>query len=59
MEQRVLAAERRLAHAGETAQRLDRARADLERSLAEARLLAEAAGEAKELVDWLRGLVPR
>ena len=59
MNERVLAAERRLAQAGETAQRLDQARGRLERSLAEARLLAEAAGEAMELVDRLRGLVPR
>jgi signal transduction histidine kinase len=59
MTERLAATELRLAHAGETAQRLDRARSDLQESLAEARLLADAAGEAKDLVDRLRGVVPR
>jgi hypothetical protein len=47
--------ERRLAQAGETAQRLDRARARLEQSLAAARALAAAAAEAKGLADQARG----
>jgi hypothetical protein len=56
---RIETTERRLALAGETAARLDRARAELERSLATARVLADAASEAKDLVDRLPGFVPR
>jgi hypothetical protein len=59
MTQRFAVTEQRLAHAGETAQRLDRARTELEQSLATARVLADAAGEAKDLVDRLRGFAPR
>ena len=57
--QRVAAMERRLAHANEQAERLDRARAELQDALATARALSDAAGEAKALVDRVRGVVPR
>jgi L-alanine-DL-glutamate epimerase-like enolase superfamily enzyme len=57
--ERLETTERRLAAAGATAVRLDGARASLERSLAQARVLADAAGEARVLVDQVRGFAPR
>jgi len=49
--------ERRMARASATGERLDGAMAELNRSLAKARVLTGAAGETKELVDRMRGLV--
>lgn len=56
---RLEAAEERLGRAGDVAQRLDRARAQLEDSLATAAVLVAAAGEARHLAARLRGVVPR
>jgi len=55
---RLEALERRIEHASETAERLDRAMVDLKRTLAKAQVLVSAAGEAKDLVDRVRSVVP-
>ena len=54
---RLEALERRLDHAAATAERLDSPMAELKRSFAKAQVLMGAAGEAKALVDGLRGAV--
>jgi hypothetical protein len=59
MNERLNLVEQRLAEAGATAARLDAARAALNRSLAEARVLADAAGEAGDLITRIRSYVPR
>jgi hypothetical protein len=51
--------ERRLERATASAERLDHAMVELNRTVAKARVLAGAAGEAKDLVDSLRGAVGR
>jgi hypothetical protein len=56
---RVTGAERRLATAGETAARLDRARGELQDSLATAAVLNAAFGEARAVVGQVTGLMPR
>ena len=56
---RITGIERRLSTAGETAARLDRARADLQDSLATAAMLAAAFGEARAVVGRVTGLMPR
>lgn len=56
---RVTGVERRLATAGETAVRLDRARGELQESLATAAVLSAAFGEARAVVGRVTGLVPR
>ena len=56
---RVTGIERRLSTAGEGAARLDRARAELQESLATAAVLAGAFGEARAVVGRVTGLMPR
>jgi hypothetical protein len=56
---RVTGIERRLATAGESGARLDRARTELQDSLASASVLAAAFGEARTVVGRVTGLVPR
>jgi len=56
---RVTGVEQRLATAGETAARLDRARGELQESLATAAVLNGAFGEARAVVGRVTGLVPR
>jgi hypothetical protein len=56
---RVAGTERRLATAGETAARLDRARTELQESLATAAVLSAAFGEARAVVSRVTGLMPR
>jgi hypothetical protein len=50
--------EQRLSAAGETAARLDRARGELQESLATAAVLTDALGEARAVVGRVTGLVP-
>ena len=57
--QRVTRIERRLETAGESAARLDRARGELQDSLATAAVLNAAFGEARAVVGRVTGLVPR
>jgi hypothetical protein len=56
---RLAEAERRLAHTGEKAAELDRARVRLQRTLAIASVLTGATGEAWGIVGRARGFVPR
>ena len=56
---RVAGIEQRLSAAGETAVRLDRARGELQDSLATASVLAAAFGEARAVVGRVTGLMPR
>ena len=56
---RVTGVERRLAHLGDNAAKLDHARRRLERSLSTAAVLADALGEARSAVGGIRALVPR
>jgi len=56
---RVAAIEDRLTTAGETAARLDRARDELQGSLAAAAVLASAFGETRALVGRVTGFMPR
>ena len=56
---RVTGIERRLSTAGESAARLDRARGELQDSLATASVLAAAFGEARTVVGRVTGLMPR
>ena len=56
---RVTGVERRLATAGKSAARLDRARAELQDSLATAAVLASAFGEARAVVSRVTGFMPR
>jgi hypothetical protein len=56
---RVTRIERRLATAGESAARFDRARSELQDSLATAAVLAAALGEARAVVGRVTGLMPR
>jgi hypothetical protein len=56
---RIAGIERRLSTAGESAARLDRARAELEDSLATAAVLRAAFGEARAVVGQVTGFVPR
>jgi hypothetical protein len=56
---RVAGIERRLSTAGETAARLDRARTELQESLATAAVLCAAFGEARTAVGRVTGLMPR
>lgn len=56
---RVAGIERRLSTAGETAARLDRARCELQDSLATAAVLNSAFGEARAVVGRVTGLMPR
>jgi hypothetical protein len=56
---RVTGVERRLAHLGDNAVKLDNARTRLQRSLSTAAVLAGAAGEARSRIGLIRALVPR
>jgi hypothetical protein len=56
---KVAGIERRLDTAGETAARLDRARDELQDSLASAAVLASAFGETRALVGRVTGVMPR
>jgi hypothetical protein len=56
---RVTGIERRLVTAGESAARLDRARGELQESLATAAVLNAAFGEARLVVGRVAGLLPR
>lgn len=56
---RVAGVETRLAHLGDNAAKLDKARTRLERSLSTAAVLADAAGEARSALAGIRALVPR
>jgi hypothetical protein len=51
--------ERRLSTAGEAAARLDRARTELQESIATAAVLSAAFGEARTVVGRVTGLMPR
>jgi hypothetical protein len=59
LERRISGIEARLAKLGDNAAKLDDAKTRLTRSLATASVLAEAAGEARESLGWLRTAVPR
>lgn len=59
LNRRVNGVERRVSHLGENASRLNDTRVRLERSLSTAAVLAEAAGEARSSLRWIRAVVPR
>lgn len=59
LERRFSAVETRLTKLGDNAVKLDDARSRLTRSLATASVLAEAAGQARGSLGWLRAVVPR
>jgi hypothetical protein len=56
---RVTGVERRLAHLGDNAAKLDDAQKRLQRSLSTAAVLADAAGDARSALGRIRALVPR
>jgi hypothetical protein len=59
LSRRVSGVETRLTHLGENAAKLEHARRRLERSLSTAAVLADAAGEARASLRWIRAVVPR
>jgi hypothetical protein len=59
LNRRIAGVETRVSHLGENAARLDDARRRLERSISTVAVIAEAAGEARSSLRWIRALVPR